>query len=174
MVPQLHAVLLDEVRIPGRLLDDRSYGVLVVRDAERRGRADERGARRRGGEPAQLAIGEQAVVSPISTSRSVRSCSGSPESATPVAASTSSLIWMPEGTARLNAFTTLSARSTRAPIRCLRLASRSRRAASRANVTRNSGCEPTSCTSVVAQAASVARTSNSISSTVLPTPRSPE
>src|SRR6266702_123362 len=78
------------------------------------------------------------------------------------------------GDAMLNAFTTPSARSTRSLIRCLRLISRKRRAAMRARVTRKSGCEPTSCTSVVAQPASLASTSNSINSTVLPTPRSPE
>jgi choline dehydrogenase-like flavoprotein len=58
--------------------------------------------------------------------------------------------------------------------RCLRLISRRSRVAMRANVSRKSGWEPTSCTSVVAQPASLASTSNSISSTVLPTPRRPE
>lgn len=114
------------------------------------------------------------ATSPISTSSSVRSCSASPESATPVLASTSSLTWIAEGTATLNAFTTPSACSTRSRTRCRRLISRSRRAAMRVNVTRKSGCEPTSCTSVVAQPASLASTSNSISRTVLPTPRRPE
>jgi hypothetical protein len=87
------------------------------------------------------------ATSPISSSSSVRSCSGSPESATPVAASTSSLSWIAPGTAMLNAFTTPSARSTRSLIRCFRLISRSSRAAMRANVIRKSGCDPTSCTS---------------------------
>jgi len=44
----------------------------------------------------------------------------------------------------------------------------------RANVTRKSGWEPTSCTSVLAPPASLASTSNSISKTVLPTPLRPE
>lgn len=114
------------------------------------------------------------ATSPISSSSSVRSCSGSPESAIPEAASTSSFNCTAPGTATLNAFTTPSARSTRSLIRCLRLISRNSRAAIRANVTRKSGCEPTSCTSVVAQPASLASTSNSISNTVLPTPRNPE
>ena len=92
----------------------------------------------------------------------------------PEAASTSSLSCTAPGTAMLNALTTPRARSTRSLIRCLRLISRSSRAAMRAKVTRKSGCEPTSCTSVVAQPASLASTSNSISSTVLPTPRRPE
>jgi hypothetical protein len=114
------------------------------------------------------------ATSPISRSRSVRSCSGSPESAMPEAACTSSFSWIPEGTATLNAFTTPSARSPRSLMRWRRLISRSSRVAMRANVTRKSGCVPTSCTSVVAQPASLASTSSSISSTVLPTPRRPE
>ncbi len=43
----------------------------------------------------------------------------------------------------------------------------------RAKVARKSGLVPTSCTSVVAQPASDANTSNSMRRTVLPTPRSP-
>lgn len=53
----------------------------------------------------------RAATSPISRTKSVRSCSGSPESARPEATSTSSFSCIPEGTARLNALTTPSARS---------------------------------------------------------------
>ena len=73
----------------------------------------------------------------------------------------------------LKAFTTERARSMRCFARCRRLMFIRRRVAMRAKVVRKSAFEPTSWTSVVAQPASLARTSNSMSSTVLPTPRSP-
>ena len=73
----------------------------------------------------------------------------------------------------LKAFTTASARSIRCLARCRRLMLTSSRAAMRAKVARKSALVPTSCTSVVAHPASEARTSNSMRSTVLPTPRSP-
>ena len=71
------------------------------------------------------------------------------------------------------AFTTERARSMRCLARCRRLMFMRRRAAMRAKVVRKSGLEPTSWTSVVAQPASLARTSNSMRRTVFPTPRSP-
>ncbi len=73
----------------------------------------------------------------------------------------------------LNALTTDSARSMRCLALCRRLMFIKRRLAMPANVVRKSAFEPTSCTSVVAQPASLARTSNSISRTVFPTPRRP-
>jgi hypothetical protein len=113
------------------------------------------------------------ATSPISRTRSVRSCSGSPESAIPEAASTSSFSCTPEGTATLNALTMPSARSTRSLIRWRRLISRRRRVAMRAKVTRKSGWEPTSWTPVVAQPASLASTSSSISQHGLADPAQP-
>jgi len=44
VVPQLHAVLLEEVRIASRLLDDRPHGVFVIVDPTCRGGTYERGA----------------------------------------------------------------------------------------------------------------------------------
>ena len=113
------------------------------------------------------------ATSPISRNSPARSCSGSPESATPEAASTSSLSSTAPGMAMLKAFTTASARSMRCLARWRRLMFISSRAAMRAKVARKSAFEPTSCTSVVAHPASLARTSNSMRSTVFPTPRRP-
>ena len=73
----------------------------------------------------------------------------------------------------LNAFTTDSARSIRCLARWRRLMFIKRRLAMPANVVRKSAFEPTSWTSVVAHPASLARTSNSMRSTVFPTPRRP-
>jgi hypothetical protein len=72
----------------------------------------------------------------------------------------------------LNALTTPTPRSARSLMRWRRLISRSL-VAMRAKVTRKSGWEPTSCTSVVAQPASLASTSSSISKTVFPKPLRP-
>ena len=95
------------------------------------------------------------ATSPISRKSSARSCSGSPESATPDAASTSSRSSTAPGRAMLKALTTESARSIRCLARCRRLMFISSRAAMRAKVARKSAFEPTSWTSVVAQPASL-------------------